>query len=282
MKAVHNLVLPYPRGQEHEQIFCDIGLSALRLLTSLTHENNIAGFQLCQQYHFLNSSMSLNSYICGVDLIFVLLHQLVSEQRQSKSEECNPESGLIFKARAQHTYDSIIFCLNSLTNTLETTSSLSMCESLVNLEVSNMNNSSNEKPENALSWLSSWVVDQTLPFRDAVIDPTLPTSKASRGLKSSEDEYLLTAGNGFVLLACFLREDAFMPCDNPGKDITSKARRLILENIPRNDEGKLVLAINTLKAFCNFYRYSIGELSVAVIDPVLKLVTMLENINKTY
>lgn len=282
MKAVHNLVLPYPRDQENEQIFCDIGLSALRLLTSLTHENNIAGFQLCQQYHFLNSSMSLNSYICGVDLIFILLHQLASEQKHSKSEECNPEPGLIFKARAQHTYDSIIFCLNSLTNTLETTSSLNICKSLVNLEVSNLNDNSNEKPENALSWLSNWVVDQTLPFRDAVIDATLPTSKASRGLKSSEDEYLLTAGNGFVLLACFLREDAFMPCDNPGKDITSKARRLILENIPRNDEGKLVLAINTLKAFCNFYRYSIGELSMAIIDPVLKLVKMLENADKSY
>jgi hypothetical protein len=142
-----------------------------------------------------------------------------------------------------------------------------------------MNDITDKKSENALSWLSSWVVDQTLPFRDAVMDAIVPTTKVSRGLKSSEDEYLLTAGNGFVLLACFLREDVFMSCDNPGKDVTTKVRKLILENIPRNEEGKLVLAINTLKAFCNFYRYSIGELSVAVIDPVLKLVTVLENVD---
>jgi hypothetical protein len=282
MKAVHNLVFPYSRCEENKQIFCDIGLSALRLLTSLTHENNVAGFQVCQQYRFLNPSLSSDSYIRGVDLIFILLHQLASERRHNKNEECNPEIETLIKARAQHTYDSIIFCLNALTNTLETTSSLNMCKSLVNLELLNRSNSTNKKSENALSWLSSWVVDQTLPFRDAVIDSILPTSKATRGLKSSEDEYLLTAGNGFVLLACFLREDAFTKHENPGKDITTKVRSLILENIPRNDGGKLVLAINTLKAFCNFYRYSLGELSVAVIDPVLKLVKFLENLDKTY
>ena len=279
MKAVYNLVIPYPKGQANEHIFCDIGLSALRLLTSLTHENDVAGFQLCQQYRFLNSSVPLDSYICGVDLIFILLHRLACDERQNRNVGCNSDSGIMSKAGAQHIYDSIIFCLNTLTNTLETTSSFNMCKGLVSLELSNMNDITNKKSENALSWLSSWVVDQTLPFRDAVMDAILPTTKVSRGLKSSEDEYLLTAGNGFVLLACFLREDVFMSCDNPGKDITTKVRKLIMENIPTNEEGKLVLAINTLKAFCNFYRYSIGELSVAVVDPVLKLVTVLENVD---
>lgn len=279
MKAVYNLVIPYPKGQTNEHIFCDIGLSALRLLTSLTHENDVAGFQLCQQYRFMNSSVPLDSYICGADLIFILLHRLACNEKQNKNGGCNSDSGIISKAGAQHVYDSIIFCLNTLTNTLETTSSFNMCKGLVNLDLFKVNDSTNKKAENALSWLSSWVVDQTLPFRDAVMDAILPTTKVSRGLKSSEDEYLLTAGNGFVLLACFLREDIFMSRDNPGKDVTTKVRKLILENIPRNEEGKLVLAINTLKAFCNFYRYSIGELSVAVIDPVLKLVTVLENID---
>ena len=37
--------------------------------------------------------------------------------------------------------------------------------------------------------------------------------------------------------------------------------------------------IKTLKAFCNFYHYSVGDLSVAVIAPVVKLIAGLEKID---
>jgi hypothetical protein len=33
---------------------------------------------------------------------------------------------------------------------------------------------------------------------------------------------------------------------------------------------------NTLKAFCNFYHYSLGDLSVAIVAPVGQLITELE------
>ena len=51
--------------------------------------------------------------------------------------------------------------------------------------------------------------------------------------------------------------------------------------MPTDEEGRdigITLMIKTLKAFCNFYHFSIGPLSVAIVTPVLKLIKDLENI----
>jgi hypothetical protein len=49
--------------------------------------------------------------------------------------------------------------------------------------------------------------------------------------------------------------------------------------MPRNQDGTttgVTLIINTLKAFCNFYHYKMGDLSVAIVTPVKKLIDKLE------
>ena len=63
---------------------------------------------------------------------------------------------------------------------------------------------------------------------------------------------------------------------------TSKIRQTILSEMPMDARGRRIgvtLIIKTLKAFCNFYHYSIGDLSVAIVAPVLKLIRGLESIH---
>ena len=110
---------------------------------------------------------------------------------------------------------------------------------------------------------------------------TAENSQQSRDLEHHEDEFLVQAGNGFILLAYFLIGGNSTD-SKPDSSLDKKICQEIMAEMPIDDDGKsrgVALIVNTLKAFCNFYRYSIGELSVAVIDPVLKLISKLEKIN---
>ena len=56
----------------------------------------------------------------------------------------------------------------------------------------------------------------------------------------------------------------------------------IMTEIPTGDDRKargVALIANTLKAFYYFYQYTIGVLSIAVVDPVLNFISKLEEIN---
>jgi len=56
--------------------------------------------------------------------------------------------------------------------------------------------------------------------------------------------------------------------------------RTILSKLPGDSNiAKMSFLINTLKAFCNFYHMTVGDLSVAVVAPVKKLMERLEAIN---
>ena len=66
-----------------------------------------------------------------------------------------------------------------------------------------------------------------------------------------------------------------------GDETTSAIRRLILEEMPSDKNGKptgVALIINTLKAFCNFYHFSLGELSMAIVEPVKQLIYQMSDI----
>ena len=257
-----------PSLLKNDQVFSDIGLAALRTLTSLTHENPVAS----GQFYSLPIAKPLSVFTTsetphGVEIILNLMYQLV----EGRSEQCS----------SQHIYDSIIFCLNSLTNVLESPSFPHVCKLLLNMRLM-----SNEKQESvcALAWLSRWIVSQTESFRDAVMTDSPKNndsrdSSGSRHLEHHEDEFLLISGNGFILLSYLL---VAHPMAMKSDDSTRiRIKSLILDELPENS-NKLILVINTLKAFCNFYRYSIGELSVAVIAPVLKLIVGLENISNNH
>jgi hypothetical protein len=127
-----------------------------------------------------------------------------------------------------------------------------------------------------LSWLTTWLVGETGSFREAVVASTLGNAQsnhADRKLENEEDERLVTAGNGFVLLACLMLHKNG---DTQGTTQVRAVRQTILSKLPGDNAGdKVTFVQNTLTAFCNFYHYSIGDLSVAVVAPVKKLIAEL-------
>jgi hypothetical protein len=231
----------------------EIGLEILRTLTSLTHENELAGKELESS---LSENGSADDTRHGLGALVHILKVVIDNEGQSSADKMR--------------YDSVIFCLNTLTNVVESGGNRKI---LAEMEVPG-----SDDKELFLTWLTRWVVSQTTSFRDAVAGSTFgssPSKHASRQLDAQEDERLVTAGNGFVLLAC-LMEDNHGGTDSA---VTDGIRDLVLAQVPGDDSDKSITFMkNTLKAFCNFYHYSIGDLSVAVVAPVKKLIQQLEAI----
>mmetsp|Transcript_7117 Transcript_7117/g.8847 ORF Transcript_7117/g.8847 Transcript_7117/m.8847 type:complete len:352 (+) Transcript_7117:3-1058(+) len=258
----------------------EIVLASFRTLTSMTHENELAGVQLMKKYIVpSDESKKPEDSVYGVEVLITVLHSLITLQQDIRDgTRAEPET------HQKNVYDAIVFTLNTLTNVLETPSANDARRAVLDHKMSS--NGSN-KISSTLAWLASWVVSQTSTFQDAVIidgcfgDSSKDSNDNSqqRDLQHHEDEFLVQAGNGFILLACFLL-GADSSHAEPDLSLDHKIREEIMSEMPNNDGGSkgMSLIINTLKAFCNFYRYSIGELSVAVIDPVLKLISKLEKI----
>jgi len=239
---------------------------ALKTLTSLTHENSVACNQLldphCWDIPLPASSQGSKSscYITGLDIIFSYLFQSVSKQPKSTPQKMN--------------YDNIIFCLNILTNIIEMVPNptKSVIESIV------VDVDGSEKI-NGISWLAQWIVSKTSGFKDSILEGSFGSkSRVSNvdldELKAGEEDNLVTSGNGFVLLACLMIDDA----ESPSHSI----RNSVLKELPIDNDGNFIgfqFIVRTLKAFCNFYHYSVGDLSVAVIAPVVKLITGLEQMD---
>ena len=122
-------------------------------------------------------------------------------------------------------------------------------------------------------------------MKDTVITaalPAIPTCVINPGpataAVASEEDRLVAAGNACVLLACLMTEPEEIS-EEP--ESTNTIRNLIIEQMPKHEDGSstgVTMIINTLRAFCNFYHYSLGELSVAVVTPVKKLIQELEDL----
>mmetsp|Transcript_9583 Transcript_9583/g.17566 ORF Transcript_9583/g.17566 Transcript_9583/m.17566 type:complete len:178 (+) Transcript_9583:1-534(+) len=132
-----------------------------------------------------------------------------------------------------------------------------------------------------LTWLVRWVVSKTTGFQNSVMKGSFGsqdetnTAIDTNELKAGEEENLVISGNGFVLLACLMVDHEHVS--------SGSIRDSILKELPIDSDGNsggIQFMIKTLKAFCNFYHYSVGDLSVAVIAPVVKLITGLEEINE--
>jgi hypothetical protein len=104
-----------------------------------------------------------------------------------------------------------------------------------------------------------------------------PSKHSSRTLQGNEDEKLVMAGNGFVLLAWMLvGEDSSL--SQPPSKLSTMIRETIEAELPGSDPAtKRMYLRNTLKAFCNFYHASVGDMSVVIVDPVKKLIRKLES-----
>jgi hypothetical protein len=91
-----------------------------------------------------------------------------------------------------------------------------------------------------------------------------------------EEENLMIAGNGFVLLVCLLLSQE----GNAHGDTTRQLRDIIMANLPGSGmSDKIAFLKNSLKAFCNLYHYKIGDLAVAVVTPVKNLMLQLDAIH---
>ena len=308
---------------EQEMTFPEVAevmLLAMRTLTSLTHENHLAGSQLLMRYGAVHESKvgkkrlrisqglrgnsEYSQELTGIAMVFHLLHRTVKLQQWMRRVE-----GAAARYGAEnscdkahksltHCYDVITFCLNVFTNVLhlQTVASKEARRLMAELFLEEADDVLGIEEKRALSWLAMWVASQTESYRDALMtgsfgerDVKCPgiESPSSRGLEKHEEEYLITAGHGFIVLACMMREaeqgvavggqnvDSFME----DKKITLRIRSTVLAEMPKDNNGDAIgvtFIIKTLKAFCNFYHYSVGALSVAVISPVVKLITELE------
>ena len=262
--------------------------SALRTLTSLTHDNPLAAEQL-------KISNACNASICdnrekptvtirGIDV----LAKLVFKLEDTKSIKTSLPSLKRLTDHDMHRYDCALFCLTTFANIIEGSD---ICRMLTEINVVLQSGSS----ISWLKWLCQWIVKQTDSFREEIL--AIGNTKASNedtnernnnsnntsndedeGLHKHEEENLVAAGNGCVVLACLITEPNN---DDPESSVTIQT--LIKDQMPPNKDGSssdLTLIVNTLKAYCNYYHISMGQVSFAIIAPVKKLIEELDDIIK--
>jgi hypothetical protein len=163
----------------------------------------------------------------------------------------------------------VVFCLNTLTNAINAKG----------LRDALAENTASEG-KSFVQWLAAWVVEQTNGFREAILSASFGVNNNNnngqvatdpgRGLEKHEEEPLVLAGNACILLVCLMKSS----------ETAAPLRDVILGELPENG---LVFIQNTLRAFCNFYHYSLGDLSVAIVGPVAELITDLDSmINSSY
>jgi hypothetical protein len=248
----------------------EIALISVRTLTSLTHENMLAGQQLRSSVAKCaggddwggqgDQPKASTSTTSGIEILLAVLHRMITTSNSTSKKDSSDDA-------SKQRYDMIVFCLNTLTNVVETAQVQSTLSSyLVPSSSSSTADDGSKKDESFLVWLTRWIVGETSSFRNDVLNGTFGKKGAQQEvhkesyLHKDAEEHLVTAGNGFILLACIMVHGEH------------NATETILEQTP----GGFKLIINTLKSFCNFYYYSVGDLSVAVVAPVKKLIVDLE------
>jgi len=275
----------------------DTALSALRTLVSLTHDNSLAAEQLA--IHFQEGTRTgkgpskTSPTWSGVHLIcrvlFCFVHTKSNEDRLA--------------------FDMINYCLNTLANAVGDEPNGDVRRTLLNLTYPGENK--NESSASFLQWFTEWILSLTDTFRSSIMmgsfgganpDSTAPSSASSnaintyskRELDKHENEQLMTAGNGCVLLACLLmdppksKEDADSKRSSKEGDfvsmevITQRIREIIMSEMPLDEASGGSTGVsfirNTLRAYCNLIYFKMGDLSVAVLGPVKELITELEKI----
>eukprot|EP00980_Cylindrotheca_fusiformis_P013930 scaffold3618_cov129-Cylindrotheca_fusiformis.AAC.30 len=244
----------------------EIVLLGLRTLTSLTHDNEVAREQLAMRTSLGEDE---EESICGLEVLTDLVFEL---EELNNSNDMKPDSSHSGDEDL-HRYDSTVFCLNTLANVVE---GPQVRQILAEISVPS---ASGEILW--IKWLCQWLVVQTASFRDALMGIGKSKRSASsqqRELQKNEEDKLVAAGNGCVLLACLMKEPESI-AEEP--ESMNTIRNTIIDQMPVDKDGSstgLTMIVNTLKAFCNFYHYSLGGFSVAIVAPVKKLILELEEI----
>ena len=267
---------------------------ALRTLTSLTHDNPLAAEQL-KVTNTDNRTKTKDSaeLFRGVDVLAKLLFNL-EENPSSFSTKLMRTSLPKLKKSDDHNmyrYDCTLFCLTTFANIIE---GASMCRILMEIDVVVQSG----QTISWLKWLCQWIVKQTASFRDEIlaigsqktsdveisdcrqnvvkVPNSNTTNDKDEELHKHEEENLVAAGNGCIVLACLMTE---LDDDDPESLFT--IRKLVKDQMPLNRDNSpsgLKLIVNTLKAYCNYYQISMGQVSFAIVAPVKELIAELENV----
>eukprot|EP00956_Cyclotella_meneghiniana_P030202 scaffold75397_cov67-Cyclotella_meneghiniana.AAC.3 len=255
---IHSLLQTVSQFHKHiieapSSVLEDSVMNALKTLTTLSHENSLACEQIIKYSQSIHDDLKISM---GLEIIFDCLIKTVTERPDHK-----------------FAYDTTIFCLNILTNVAEMmpTPTRAIFDELIV-----------DDEKNGTTWLTQWIVSKTANFQQAVMKGSFGSAANTNSmddhddseLQSGEEGNLVTAGNGFILLS-------YLMLDEDNGTVTSKIRDNIINNLPLDktgNSGGIQYMIKTLKAFCNFYHYSVGDLSVAVIAPVIKLISGLERL----
>lgn len=280
---------PGKSSSEDDTNLTGVRLLALRTLTSLTHDNELAAQQMTACHNFCDQGSSIDfdgdddedaestssSSVRGINVLAKLIFELETEPIRSNEKASG--SATVRNSRGDeelHRYDSTIFCLNTLANIIEASDVRRLLAEITVPTASG-------DQELWIQWLCKWLVQQTEGFRDAILSigrEEAGSQESERELEKNEEEKLLAAGNSCVLLACLMMEPDEVP-EEP--ESTSIIRKIIVEQMPLDKGGKstgVTMLINTLKAFCNFYHFSLGELSLAIVGPVKKLIDGLQEL----
>eukprot|EP00977_Amphora_coffeiformis_P011191 scaffold2679_cov140-Amphora_coffeaeformis.AAC.7 len=148
----------------------EVAMAALRSLTSLTHDNEMAARDLQATSIKLSGRRSCDS----LSVVALVLY------------EASTRDG-----------DMAIFCLNTLANILESGGSWKPFSKLT----------VGEEKEPFLQWLTKYVVSETKSFQDAVVESSFGLSQdrhSDRQLDKRENEALMMAGNALIFLAYVL------------------------------------------------------------------------------
>jgi hypothetical protein len=181
----------------------EVTIAALRTLTSLTHENEMAALEL------QTSSIKIKGIPMTKSLDVVVR---------------------VLYASSSLDGDTTIFCLNTLANILESGGSW---EPFSKIKVGDDN-------EPFLKWVTKFVVRETKSFQNAVVESSFSSSDnrhAERQLDRHENEALMMAGNAFIFLTCILVQVSAKTSDQIQLDIfaelpgeTEAAKLLFIKN----------------------------------------------------
>mmetsp|Transcript_11060 Transcript_11060/g.24763 ORF Transcript_11060/g.24763 Transcript_11060/m.24763 type:complete len:313 (-) Transcript_11060:65-1003(-) len=245
-------------GEESPWMSC-VALETLKTLTSLTHENVDAvpiaaradGWQLLAQVIYAHSAV----------------------------------------ISLPHRHDDLaVFAVDTMANLIESSSSSCPDQHDIMTHLKVVDTSSRRaKTVLFLPWLVKHLVKLTEGFKSELLHEDDSESRASASsarkervdeaslmLDNYERDNLLLSGNGFVLLAYLLLGN------NNGE-----VEGLILSNLPGAFvQYKIGFLQKALTAFGNYYRHTVGELSMAIVAPIQSLLhglnERLKNLNRKH
>lgn len=224
------------KGKLFDEAWTEVAMAALRSLTSLTHDNEIAARDL----------------EAG----------LIQSATDTKRRKSLGVIALILYEAVKKDGDMANYCLNTLANVLESNASW---EPFARFKVGG-------NKESFLPWVTKFVVAETMSFQDAVVGSTFGSAQdrhAERQLDRKEYEALMMAGYAFIFLSCILVRASTKTSNRAVDEILDE-----LPGDER--ASKLHFVKNTLKAFCNLCHFSMGPLALAIVAPVKKLLSDLE------